>query len=265
MNKKKIGLLLLLVAFIALIGILYGIINSKRERNNQNDWVLEVDLIDLEDSGITPRKDEILEENQSIRLITETSKISIFTEKSTSIPKPTPTLTSAPTTKFVSKTELAPAPKVASKTTKAIVIEETIIETAQEPVVESTTLEEPTKKSSAKFTLTKQERRDVAALIYLEGGAESKACQKMIAEVIFNQWRSRGGSIYNTLYAKNLFSPAQKIKKTAPKQTQYDIVDEICKNGVSIPSDVLYFRAGHYHSWATPYKKIGKTYFSRKK
>ena len=89
------------------------------------------------------------------------------------------------------------------------------------------------------FNLTSAERRDVAALLYLEAGSTSYQCQKLVAEVIFNQWRSRGGSIYDTLYAPNLFTPAYSISYTTPMQTQFDIVDTICSYGVSIPWNVL--------------------------
>lgn len=116
--------------------------------------------------------------------------------------------------------------------------------------------------TSMKINLTESERRDVAALLRLEGGGESRACQKMIVEVIFNQWKSRGGSISDTIYAKGLFTVADRISGTTPKAIQYEIVDEVCRDGVFIPSSVLYFRYGYYHSFGTPYTCIGNTYFS---
>lgn len=115
-----------------------------------------------------------------------------------------------------------------------------------------------------KIKLTADERRDTAALLYLEGGATSRACQKMITEVIFNQWKLRGGSLTDTLFAPSLFTVAHRIKSTAPKDLQYEIVDEVCRDGVSIPSDILYFRSNYYHSFGTPYTKIGNIYFSGK-
>ncbi|NLB09456.1 MAG: SH3 domain-containing protein, partial [Clostridiaceae bacterium] len=115
-----------------------------------------------------------------------------------------------------------------------------------------------------KIKLTADERRDTAALLYLEGGATSRACQKMITEVIFNQWKLRGGSLTDTLFAPSLFTVAHRIKSTTPKALQYEIVDEVCRDGVSIPSDILYFRSNYYHSFGTPYTKIGNIYFSGK-
>lgn len=157
----------------------------------------------------------------------------------------------------------APTPKE-----KPPIETELILTTAPTEVVTTAPTEVVTTTSTAAnnyvFNLTSAERRDVAALLYLEAGSTSYQCQKLVAEVIFNQWRSRGGSIYDTLYAPNLFTPAYSISYTTPMQTQFDIVDTICSYGVSIPWNVLYFRAGYYHSFGTPYTNVDNVYFSSK-
>ena len=140
-------------------------------------------------------------------------------------------------------------------------IQETSPPTSKPTVGSGNTSESTT---DIKIKLTADERRDTAALLYLEGGATSRACQKMITEVIFNQWKLRGGSLTDTLFAPSLFTVAHRIKSTAPKALQYEIVDEVCRDGVSIPSDILYFRSNYYHSFGTPYTKIGNIYFSGK-
>ena len=91
-------------------------------------------------------------------------------------------------------------------------------------------------------------------------------------------------SVRDVIYATNQFSPAQLInketgenyywrngKKCAKDMTRggsYEecwlAVEEVCKNGPSIPTYVFYFRSGHYHDWSTleKYAKIGPLYFS---
>ena len=117
----------------------------------------------------------------------------------------------------------------------------------------------------AVYVITPEERHMLARLLYLEGGSTSRKCQKMIMEVVFNHYENRGRktSLTDIVYSKNLFSPASRINSTKAQQTQYDIVDEICRDGVTIlPSNVLYFRASYYHSWAKPYTNIDNVYFS---
>lgn len=118
------------------------------------------------------------------------------------------------------------------------------------------------------YNISAEERDMLARLLYLEGGSTSYKCQKMIMEVVFNhyEYRGRKSSFTDIVYTKNLFSPAQKIKNTKARQIQYDIVDEICRDGMTIlPSYVLYFRASYHHSWATPYTDIDNVYFSYSK
>ncbi len=119
--------------------------------------------------------------------------------------------------------------------------------------------------TGAVYVITPEERHMLARLLYLEGGSTSRKCQKMIMEVVFNHYENRGRktSLTDIVYSKNLFSPAGRINSTKAQQTQYDIVDEVCRDGVTIlPSNVLYFRASYYHSWATPYTNIDNVYFS---
>ncbi|HHU06834.1 MAG TPA: SH3 domain-containing protein [Clostridiaceae bacterium] len=162
-----------------------------------------------------------------------------------------------------SKVELANG-RVGYMVSSYLSVNEPIQETtppASEPSEGSGDTSEPTT-ADLKIKLTQDERRDVAALLYLEGGATSRACQKMIVEVIFNQWKYRGGSLTDTLYAPNLFSVANRINSTTPRAIQFEVVDDVCRDGVSIPSNVLYFRSNYYHSFGTPYMRIGNIYFS---
>ena len=226
--EKTRQVLIIIVVISLVIPLIIGLINFKKDEKKD---VLEHEFIEFTQEG-QDRKGEIILD------------IDVVTIERTA-PKSIPT----PKEKPPIETEL-------------------ILTTAPTEVVTTTPAATVTTTSTAAndyiFNLTPAERRDVAALLYLEAGSTSYQCQKLVAEVIFNQWRSRGGSIYDTLYAPNLFTPAYSISYTTPMQTQFDIVDTICSYGVSIPWNVLYFRAGYYHSFGTPYTNIDNVYFSSK-
>lgn len=120
------------------------------------------------------------------------------------------------------------------------------------------------KSNSNVFNITSEEREMLAALCYLEGNVESYECQLAILSTVFNRWKSGkwGDTLHDVVYAKNQYSPANLISSTTPTKTQYKAVDEICANGVTLPSYVMYFREGYYFDWATPYKQISTTFFS---
>ena len=227
--EKTRQVLIIIVVISLVIPLIIGLINFKKDEKKD---VLEHEFIEFTQEG-QDRKGEII------------LNIDVVTIERTTILKSIPT----PKEKPPIETEL-------------------ILTTAPTEVVTTTPAATVTTTSTAAndyvFNLTPAERRDVAALLYLEAGSTSYQCQKLVAEVIFNQWRSRGGSIYDTLYAPNLFTPAYSISYTTPMQTQFDIVDTICSYGVSIPWNVLYFRAGYYHSFGTPYTNIDNVYFSSK-
>lgn len=116
-----------------------------------------------------------------------------------------------------------------------------------------------------KYNITKEERDTLARLLYLEAGAESVECQKMVMSVFFNIYDYYKGerSIDSIVYQKNLFSPAEKIPYTIPKQEQYDVVDYIVENGSILPCYVKYFRDYYHHNWMgyEGYTSIDNMYF----
>ena len=114
------------------------------------------------------------------------------------------------------------------------------------------------------FSITAEERDTLAKLVYLEANVESLECKKAIVSVVFNRMYSPywGTTVNKVIYAKNQFSPANRISSTTATQECYDAVDYIIQNGCTIPPYVLYFRANYYFSWATNYQKIDKTCFS---
>ena len=123
------------------------------------------------------------------------------------------------------------------------------------------------------LTLTESERLILATLIRLECGGSSYETQMAVASVVVNRMNLWGLSLRQAVFQKNVFSPASLIDQETghsyynpPKTGAYaqcwQVVDDICANGPTIPYYVIYFRSGHYHSWAIPYAKIGSLYFS---
>jgi hypothetical protein len=136
------------------------------------------------------------------------------------------------------------------------------------------------------LTLTESERLIFATLLRLECGGSSYETKMAVASVVVNRMNMWNYTLRQVVFAKNQFSPARLIDQETgkshynpPKDGIYkecwQVVDDICENGPSIPSYVFYFKSltykkdsnGNripvtYHSWATPYKKIGSMYFS---
>ena len=152
----------------------------------------------------------------------------------------------------------------ADKPTKVIVVEEEVkVETPQ--VVERST-SQSTKTTYTPISNTALTDREILArLVYLEGNVESLECQKAIASVVINRLNSGywGNTISSVIYARSQFTPASRIPSTTPTATNYEAVDYVLTNGVTLPSYVLYFRAGYHFSWNgyVPYTSIGNTYF----
>lgn len=117
------------------------------------------------------------------------------------------------------------------------------------------------------YNVSEADREMLAKLLYCEGRGESIECQRAIVSVVFNRLDSGkwGNSLNNVVYAEGQFEPVTTglLKKAKPSQTQYDAVDYIIKNGVTIPTWVLFFRASYHFNWNgySPYINIDNTYF----
>jgi spore germination cell wall hydrolase CwlJ-like protein len=120
-------------------------------------------------------------------------------------------------------------------------------------------------KEKRNYNATLNDRETLARLVFLEANMESLECQKAIASVIINRVNSGywGNTVNSVIYAKNQFTPASRIPYTTPTATNYEAVDYVLNNGATLPSYVLYFRAGYHFSWSgyVPYKSIGNTCF----
>ena len=117
------------------------------------------------------------------------------------------------------------------------------------------------------YELSAEDRELVTKLLYCEGRGESIECQRAIVSVIINRWQSGkwGSSISDVVYAKGQFEPVSTgaVSKAKPSQTQYDVVDYILRNGTTLPSWVMYFRASYHFNWKgySQYCNIDNTYF----
>lgn len=132
---------------------------------------------------------------------------------------------------------------------------------AESEVVQPATVEPVT----YKYNITPEEREMLARLVYLEGNVESLDCQKGIASVVINRLNSGywGNTLRSVIYAKNQFTPARRIPYVTPNARNYEAVDHVLTQGVTLPPYVLYFRANHHHRWSGYrwYIQIDKTYF----
>lgn len=115
------------------------------------------------------------------------------------------------------------------------------------------------------YNITSAEREMLARLVYREANIESLECQKAVVSVVINRLNSGywGNTLKDVIYAPNQFTPAGLIWQTTPTEKNYQAVDEVLKDGVTLPPYVLYFRADFHFDWNgyNPYIQIDKTYF----
>lgn len=139
------------------------------------------------------------------------------------------------------------------------IVETRIVEIINEVVIEKEV--EPT----YTYNVTSEEREMLARLLYREARGESFECQKAVISVVINRWINGywGDTLYDVIYAKNQFSPSDILWKTTPSETQYAAVDDIIKNGTTLPEYVLFFRADRHFAWDgyCEYDVMGQTYF----
>ena len=128
------------------------------------------------------------------------------------------------------------------------------------PIVEAKVIEDNTideqnemieEEPAYAYNITSDEREMLARLVFLEANTESVECQRAIVSVVINRWQSGywGNTLYNVVYAPNQFTPAPRIASTTPTVTNYEAVDYVVQNGVTLPSYCLYFRANYHFNW----------------
>ncbi len=80
-----------------------------------------------------------------------------------------------------------------------------------------------------------------------------------VLETILNRVDMGWGTIKEVVTAKYQYSMANNGE---PDYTVYEAVDYVLNNERMHPSNMIYFRTKHYHTFGQPYMKIGNHYFS---
>ena len=115
------------------------------------------------------------------------------------------------------------------------------------------------------YNITPEEREMLARLIFLEANTESLECQKAVVSIVFNRLQNGywGDTLEKVVYAPNQFTPAPRIPYVTPTSVNYEAVDYVVKNGITLPDYVLYFHANRHHNWNgyCGYISIDHTYF----
>ena len=81
-----------------------------------------------------------------------------------------------------------------------------------------------------------------------------------VVETILNRCEIYGKTIEEVIYEPYQYSVANNGQ---PDETVEQAVDIALRENI-YPDDMIYFRTGDYHSFGTPYQKIGNHYFSLK-
>lgn len=123
--------------------------------------------------------------------------------------------------------------------------------------------------------VTDDELEMLVILCYLEAGGESDACVRAVAEVIFNRLDNGtwGDTVYDVIHAPGEFEPAGSLwefhsEGNAVVEERLDEIRQIVRgvwmHGVSIPSNVMFFRTDYYHAWAGAVDEfaVGNVFFS---
>lgn len=137
--------------------------------------------------------------------------------------------------------------------------EVTIPEEPEPPVVEAV---EESVSSSGSFT---DEEIDLIALVTMaEAEGESELGKRLVIDVVLNRVDSDAfpDTVYDVIYQQNQFT-----SMTNGRADRCYVQDEIRSLVLEeiesrTNSDVLYFRAGRYHSFGTPVLQEGNHYFS---
>ena len=120
----------------------------------------------------------------------------------------------------------------------------------------------PVPRSAVSVRLSTEDRRNIAALTYLEAGSCSFECQCAIVSVIINRMVRYNKTASQVIWESGVFSPASRVRTTVPSQSCLRAVDTVIENGCTLPSNVLAFRNRTYHTFGRPYCQIDGVYFT---
>lgn len=147
-------------------------------------------------------------------------------------------------------------PQSFEKTTKEVVVVEKEV---QKSIVKYPDYEDKVLiigEVDASKSVTKEEFELLVRVCMSEAGGENFQGKVAVVETILNRAEMGYGSIGNVV--KNAYSTRYNGE---PNDGCYDAVITALKKD-TFPDNMIYFRTGHYHSFGTPYQKIGNHYFS---
>ena len=105
----------------------------------------------------------------------------------------------------------------------------------------------------------------IERIVMSEARGESNEAQEAVATVILNRWQdgSFGETIADVCFASGQFAAPwdDEISMSVNLAVKNAIVyyNTYCQD---LPSQILYFRSDHYHTFGTPYISMGNLYFS---
>lgn len=105
----------------------------------------------------------------------------------------------------------------------------------------------------------------IERIVMSEARGESNEAQEAVATVILNRWQdgSFGETIADVCFASGQFAAPWdgEISMSVNLAVKNAIVyyNTYCQD---LPSQILYFRSDHYHTFGTPYISMGNLYFS---
>ena len=98
----------------------------------------------------------------------------------------------------------------------------------------------------------------IAMVVNIEAGKEAEMLAKVaVAAVVLNRCDAWGMTVESVIYQKDQFAIADSY--TEEDMRAVEIAQKVRD---LFPSNMLYFRNKHYHSFGVPYMEIGGNYFS---
>ena len=137
------------------------------------------------------------------------------------------------------------------------------INICSEEIIETIDVTEEQTEDICSYYVTDEEYNLLLRVCMSEcGGKYGEPLEGKIAvvETILNRSEIYGKTIEEVVYEPNQYSVSDNGE---PDETVIEAVD-IALSSNTYPDDMIYFRAGYYHSFGTPYRQIGNHYFSLK-
>ena len=111
------------------------------------------------------------------------------------------------------------------------------------------------------LTLTEDETKLLAKLIYVEARGECEDGQQAIAEVVLNRYTSGlfGTSLTAIINDEDAFVPQKLLKEAKPGQAQYEAIDRALYGPYVLPKEVMFY--GRVRTTDSVWGEIGRHIF----